>query len=848
LSLSPYTTKIAWYQLFAYSGLFFVCVNILHSRRVIYSVCWVIVGTASLMAIIGVLQEASGTNLIYWFRDTSYASGRFFGPYINRNHFAAYQAIAIILGLGLLLAQPSTTVTASPLLWRRRLLYWCGLISTERLLLTVALSLMAGATILSASRGGALSLFFGLLCLALLLHRHHLQRHSRVVLALSLVAMLGMGLWLGTTPLLKRFEQLGVNAWAGRLPAFQAAWEISKDFPLFGIGYDAFPVMSARYQPVDSINFRFAHVHNDYLQLLAETGWVGAGVLVGGMLILVRATVRKWRERHDPFVQIMAAAGFAALASMGLHSLVDFNLHIPANALLFTTVLALTFACAHLPSRRAQALEGEAEQRVSRGRAAGWAALALLLIGGLGMSSVRLYVAALFYPQAQVWQPNHWVHRITPTVERQRLQQAMQWTPDNPWYWRRLAALETQAARMGQTSDHTTEAARQLTIDTLQRAANAYEQALQKQPTDPYTQLDWLHVKLRLLRLQPSAQPPSMADLEALYNRIASLAPAHANVQYALGVAILTAETDGLATVSPRPFFRRAIDLDAHYIPQILEAYLRLLPEREARQRFAGTLPNTAQAHRQAASLLEQVHWRQAHLHYQTALILDPSDPAILKAYAEALMNRQAFDAARDIWQRFKDKHPEQAEAYLGLAKALQRLNDGEGMVQTLQQLVARFPQEASYQIQLARAYWQQDRPLEAEITWKVVLDLQPYEVNGYVGLARLYESQNQMAKAIEAMQRAVHLAPDDAKYQQILARLYEQNGDRDKAIKLYQLLTSRRTDDPLPFYKLGTYAQEQGQITRAVAYYRRAVRLKPDHLPFQRALKLALQQARQHD
>jgi len=88
---------------------------------------------------------------------------------------------------------------------------------------------------------------------------------------------------------------------------------------------------------------------------------------VGGMLILVRAIVRRWRMRHDPFAQIMAAAGLAALVSMGLHSLVDFNLHIPANALLFTTVLAMTFACAHLPRRQTQETEGEAVQSASRG-------------------------------------------------------------------------------------------------------------------------------------------------------------------------------------------------------------------------------------------------------------------------------------------------------------------------------------------------------------------------------------------------------------------------------------------------------------------------------------------------
>ena len=852
LSLAPYMTKIAWGQLLACTGWFFLCVNTLHSRHAIRSVCGVIVSTACAMAIIGILQEVSGTNLIYWYRDTSYATGLFFGPYINRNHFAGYQAMAIILGLGLLLTQPVQAQRTEPSLWRHRLLHWFGFLSPGRLLLTFALSLMTGAMLMAASRGGALSLLLGLLCLGLLLHQHHWQWHRRIVLTFSLISMIGMGLWLGTDPLLKRFEQLTAGStrllWAGRLPAFQAAWQISKDFPLVGIGYDAFPVVSARYQSADEVNLRFAHVHNDFLQLLAETGWMGTGLLMGGMLFLMRAMVLQWRTRRDPFVQTMAAAGMAALVAMGLHSLVDFNLRIPANALLFTTVLALTFACVHLPRHGAGELEGKAVRRMSRGRTAGLAALALLITCGLGIAAMRLVIADLFYPQEQVWQPNHWVHRITPTVERQRLQQAMRWTPDNPWYWRRLAALETQAARMGQASDHTTEATRQLTINSLQRAADAYERALWKQPTDPYVQLDWLSVKLRLMRLQPPAQPPSMADLKALYERIASLAPAHANVQYALGVAILTAETDGIATILPRPFFRQAIALDANYLPKILRAYLRLLPENEARQRFAGTLPNTAQAHQQAARILERAHWQQAHLHYQTALILSQSEPEMLRDYASALMRRQAFRAARDIWERLKEKRPDVPEAYVGLATALHHLKEPEGVLQTLQQLVARFPQNAAYQSQLAQAYGRQKRVQEAEITWKTAIDLQPYDAKHYVGLAHLYASQNMIVEAIPMMQRAIHIEPDNMQYQKVLAHFYEQNDSRDKALQVYQLLASRWADDPHAFYKLGTYAQEQGQLTRAVAYYRRAVRLKPDHLPFQRALQMALQQVTKHE
>lgn len=85
---------------------------------------------------------------------------------------------------------------------------------------------------------------------------------------------------------------------------------------------------------------------------------------------------------------------------------------------------------------------------------------------------------------------------------------------------------------------------------------------------------------------------------------------------------------------------------------------------------------------------------------------------------------------------------------------------------------------------------------------------------------------------------------PRTTKYQETLAHLYEQSGNRDQAVQIYRRLASHRTDDPHAFYKLGTYAQQQGHLARAVAYYRRALRLNPDHTGFQKALELALQQS----
>ena len=212
---------------------------------------------------------------------------------------------------------------------------------------------MTGALFFSLSRGGVLSFLLGLMLFGLLRLTRRRGEGRRAVWTITLAAMAGMILWLGIAPLFMRLEEIayGTDAltWAGRLPVSQATWEMSKDFPLFGVGYEAFAVIFPRYQPAAQIHLQYLQAHNDFFQLLAETGWVGCVLLVGGVLRLVADIVKQWRARYDPFVQAMVPAGVAALSAMALHSLVDFNLHIPANALLFTAVLALTFACTNLP-------------------------------------------------------------------------------------------------------------------------------------------------------------------------------------------------------------------------------------------------------------------------------------------------------------------------------------------------------------------------------------------------------------------------------------------------------------------------------------------------------------------
>jgi O-antigen ligase len=113
------------------------------------------------------------------------------------------------------------------------------------------------------------------------------------------------------------------------------------DFPVTGVGLGAF---GQTYQAYDLIGMEYSlvHAHNDFLEFLSELGGFGFLLLAGVVFFLFGDAVRTWVQRRNPEVKSLALGGIVSLAALLVHSLTDFNLQIPANAVVFTVVLALT--------------------------------------------------------------------------------------------------------------------------------------------------------------------------------------------------------------------------------------------------------------------------------------------------------------------------------------------------------------------------------------------------------------------------------------------------------------------------------------------------------------------------
>lgn len=132
-----------------------------------------------------------------------------------------------------------------------------------------------------------------------------------------------------------------------RTLAAQVGFRMFFASPVLGTGLGSFAAVFPRYSS-DACMLFFAH--NEYAQLLAETGMAGAMVAAGLAAELVRRCIRFWRDAPIPY-RILAAGPWAAVAGGAIHAGFDWNLHLPANALL--TCLVTGLAASSVPTRPA---------------------------------------------------------------------------------------------------------------------------------------------------------------------------------------------------------------------------------------------------------------------------------------------------------------------------------------------------------------------------------------------------------------------------------------------------------------------------------------------------------------
>ncbi len=308
-------------------------------------------------AVLGLLQ-ASGLSLADTreLRDQLGATGTF----VNRNHFAALLNMALPLAFGALAAG-----------WARRRAL--KLPKSETLawgwLMVLGCSLLGLAVLLSRSRGGILTLAATLFLLAAVVGRDRAAagraateghatgsggglegRLPGFAAGLLLVLVLGLGLALGPRSFVERFAQVGESG-QSRMTLYRDTLSLIADHPILGVGPGMYRWHFRSYQS-QGFGHRYDHAHNDYLESAAEWG-LAAALLFWAFVFrrLVRA-LTVFRASRTPRRRGAALGAAGAIASIALHSLVDFSLQIAADWIFFCAVLGLAWGLETAPARR----------------------------------------------------------------------------------------------------------------------------------------------------------------------------------------------------------------------------------------------------------------------------------------------------------------------------------------------------------------------------------------------------------------------------------------------------------------------------------------------------------------
>lgn len=326
LSVDPYGTKRALLALVPCVAI--VIASNLLSRRSLLRVLGVLAVLATFEALVGLFQLGfrGASAFVLEYAGHNRASGTF----VNKNHYATLLAMALPLLIFRAAGQFSFFShrhNASALSNT-----WWG----------VAAAFVAAALVASLSRAGVLA--GGIVtAAAILLCVLQQQSRSRRVLAfvLALVALtVALAAMTGLEQLLKSVTNGGLGDGASTRSLMNAhTWNgITTFFPL-GAGLGSYSIAFQRFQTPQLLGF-IEYAHNDYLQLIFETGLTGIVILALLAVATGLAARTLWQTRVPDERLSPALPCFLGALAFAIHAWFDFPSHIPGTAIVATLLFA----------------------------------------------------------------------------------------------------------------------------------------------------------------------------------------------------------------------------------------------------------------------------------------------------------------------------------------------------------------------------------------------------------------------------------------------------------------------------------------------------------------------------
>jgi O-antigen ligase len=322
---------------------FIIAANFFVTRERLLALANFLVIYGLALALFALVQHFTWNGKFYWLRPNTISISPF-GPFVNHNHFSGYMEMLIAVPIALIITRAV----------RREMRLFCGF----------AAVMMGIAVVMSLSRGGMISLAAEMIFIVFVSLKLARKRRSspgatdararfpfaasQALAAIFIAAIILAGVfWIGADAVINRVTQgQGVSAGAEKETFHSSRGWVWRDTlsmiganPLLGVGIGAYGTAFSIYSKSDG-SLRVPQAHNDYLQVLADCGIVGGAIALWFIWALFRSFASGVRVR-DPLLAAIALASGAGTFAILVHSIFDFNLQLPSNALLFLLLTAV---------------------------------------------------------------------------------------------------------------------------------------------------------------------------------------------------------------------------------------------------------------------------------------------------------------------------------------------------------------------------------------------------------------------------------------------------------------------------------------------------------------------------
>ena len=392
VTIFPKATLLHFFRFSSYALFFVATVQILSTAARLKKTAFILSCFGGIYAFIGLLQFfAPGKNILWvmapWPERLSHA----FGSYINGNHYAGLMEMLFPVSLTCFFLLAPKNIYGT---WRDRLIdFISDPTASKHIFVGVSAAFIAVSILFSLSRGGTISLALSTLLLLGLLFYKLKTKQKSLISILLLISVLGLVGMVGWEPVTQRFGKVFNSAGeiADQRPIFwQDSLGLIADYPVLGSGPGSFIDSYEGYQTINTGDLFVGYAHNDYLELLAESGSVGFFLVACFLGSLLWQTWPIWKRRRNSASRYLYLGALCGIAAILFHSVTDFNFAIPPNGLFFFFLCGLLVASAHIRSKGSKKSELKA---ISSGRTLLYATFGILLFFGSGLFNGGILLA-----------------------------------------------------------------------------------------------------------------------------------------------------------------------------------------------------------------------------------------------------------------------------------------------------------------------------------------------------------------------------------------------------------------------------------------------------------------------